>query len=174
MNAPRWRHGKGFAISRRIVLAPATAAAVLVCALTGCADGTDRTVARSTGHARPRPARLAPSIPAVFTSGSNACGNPYAINATTTSGTIPLVDCPGLAGLQPTPAVTIPVGGRVLISGVPAHASLTVHPGGLLIRHSDLFTAMHAGRVTVTIHDVLCATGRPQARTCTLLTVSVL
>ena len=69
------------------------------------------------------PRSLTPSIPSIFRTGTNNCGDPWAINATTTLRTVPLLDCPGLAGLRPTPTVKVDVGSAVLISGLPKTAT---------------------------------------------------
>jgi len=101
---------------------------------------------------------LKPSLPAWVTTGTNNCGNPYAINATTIHGTIPLLDCPGQAGLTPTPTVRVAVGGEVTISGV-TPAMLTVRPSTFVSVHGTSYIATRAGTTTVTIdHYPFCST----------------
>lgn len=127
--------------------------------------------ARVSRPAGPPP--LTPSIPGLFRTGVNACGDPYAINATSLAGTIPLLDCPGLAGLQPTPEIAVPAGGEVTIAGLPARASITVWPAGLLRGSGPTFVAVRAGIAVVTIHDHECvsAGGEAEPTTCPLLRI---
>lgn len=73
------------------------------------------------------PSSLTPSVPTDFRTGVNHCGDPYGLNATTVRGTIPLLDCPGFAGLRPTPALTIDPGGQILISGLSAGEAVGTH-----------------------------------------------
>jgi hypothetical protein len=117
---------------------------------------------------------LRPSVPAVFRSGTNACGNPYALSATTAQGTTPLLDCPGLAGLTPTPTVDVAVGAEITVTGVPA-ADLTVTPGALVAVRGTSFIATRPGRTVVTVHDHLCVADRDgrQPTTCALFVISV-
>lgn len=116
---------------------------------------------------------LTPAIPGVFRTGTNACGNPYAISATTVAGTVPLLDCPGLAGLHPTPSVAVAIGGEVTISGLPTDASITATPSGLLQAHGVTFVAVHSGTTVVTVHGYPCEPdpGNAQPSTCPLLRV---
>ena len=73
-------------------------------------------------------APLTPSIPGLFVSESNACGDPYEVTATTLKGTIPLADCPGWIGLHPTPSLTVTVGDEVTIAGLRDEVTLTEEP----------------------------------------------
>lgn len=115
------------------------------------------------------PSRLTPSIPGFFRTGINYCGNPYFLNATTTAGTIPLVDCPGLADAGRLPGVHVRVGAQVLISGLRGDAWLTVRPHRALTRDGDTFIARRRGRVVIVIHDYNCAP--PRGNTCPLVAI---
>ena len=118
-------------------------------------------------------ATLHPSIPGVFRTGDQNCGNPYGISATTVHGTIPLLDCPGLAGLRPAPVVHLRLGDDVLLSGIPSTASLSVRPPNLTRTTGSTLVAVDPGTTTVTIHDFDCVPlGRGQPRTCRLLLIS--
>lgn len=117
---------------------------------------------------------LTPSIPGVFRTGINHCGNPYGINATTTQGTIALLDCPGLAGLEPTPTLHVHVADEILISGVPKTASLTLEPDTLSQLGPGLYATTTPGTVSVTINNHLCHPPREtetQPRSCALLKI---
>jgi hypothetical protein len=128
----------------------------------------------STGPDKVVVTPLKPSIPGQFRTGVHACGNPYAVSATTVRGTIPLVDCPGEAGLRPTPSVTIRVGALVTIAGLPAKATLTEEPGTLtrVVQRTTLI-AVRPGRSVITVHNCFCAPRRRglQPKSCTLLTI---
>lgn len=115
------------------------------------------------------PIRLTPSIPGIFRTGVNFCGDPYAINATTEVGTIPLLDCPGLADAGRLPVLHVRIGAQLLISGLRGNAWLTVRPHRALARDGDTFTARRRGRAVIVIHDYECAP--PHGRTCPLVAI---
>ena len=141
----------------------------------GCTSGSGHD-ASTTG--RPRgafPAPLTPSIPPIFRTGVQHCGNPYAVTATTTEGTIALADCPGLVGLSPTPVDTIQVGDEVTIAGVPAHAFLTTVPDNLLRAEGTTFVAIRQGVAVITIHGSVCVpkSDGSQPSACPLLKLQI-
>src|SRR5262249_28390599 len=100
------------AARRRYALVATSVLAVLVLAL-------GLVLRLSTGPTTTHPGAplvLTPSIPAFWRNGLQYCGDPYAVNVTTTQGTKPLADCPGLVGGQLAPTVTVRVGAPLLIS----------------------------------------------------------
>jgi hypothetical protein len=152
-------------------------AMVAICATAGCTS-------TSTSRAHPSqpsridtapavPPSLKPSIPGVFRTGVQFCGDPYGITATTIAKTVPLLDCPGLADAGTLPSIDVQVGGQVLISGVPDTASLTLSPFGLTRRLGQTFVALRPGRTVITIHNYACAPplGDQQPDTCPLVAI---
>jgi hypothetical protein len=117
---------------------------------------------------------LKPTIPGLFRTGINACGNPYGATATTIDTTVPLLDCPGLTGVTPTPSVTVPVGGEITITGIRATSPLTISPSTLLTVHGTSFIAIKPGRTVVTIHHANClpANNNQPRTSCPILTIT--
>ena len=144
------------------------------CVLAGCTTGSghSRSASNSIGAVV---APLTPSIPGLFRTGVQHCGDPYAVTATTVDGTIPLADCPGLVGLRPTPVTTVHVGGEVTIAGLPAHAFLTTEPGDLLQGQGTTFVAVHEGTVVINVYGASCVqdSSGVQGETCPLLKLQV-
>ena len=155
----------------------ATAAALVV--VTACASGAHAGSASSitdgpTPSGRSRPAgHLTPSVPSVFTSGTNACGNPYAFSATSVKKTVPLLNCPGQAGLQPLPALTVKTGQQILISGIEPSYGVSVSPLGLLRRHGNTYTAIGTGNVLFVIHHYPFCNAPAGPNACRLLNVTI-
>jgi hypothetical protein len=85
--------------------------------------------------------------------------------------TVPLVDCPGQAGLSPAPSTRIGVGGEVTIAGLPRSASITVTPAGLLRAYGTTYVGVHSGIAHVVIHDYTC--DQPGGSSCALVNVQV-
>jgi hypothetical protein len=151
----------------------------LVVLISGCTTNSHHT----TSATPPRPSAatpttatvraLSPAIPGIFRTGINYCGNRYALNATTQKGTIPLVNCPGSAGVPPTPTVDLETGGELTISGLPATATLTTAPSDLLHAYGSTYIATRAGTTIITVHGYLCApiSAGPQPSSCALLQV---
>lgn len=165
----------GMVRSRRWLLVLGLGGLVLAA---GCAYGSGPVAAPSRASTTPRShmvVPLSPSVPGLFRTGINACGNPYLVNATTRTGTIPLVDCPGWAGLNPTPMTHLAVGDELTIAGVPARASLTIAPAEFLSPYGTTFLAIHPGTTVITIHDFGCVPdqGGSQPTTCPLVKVQV-
>lgn len=140
----------------------------------GCTHGQASTAVVTIGTRVVTP--LTPSLPPPATE-SNACGNPWAVTATTRQGTVPLLGCGGdVAGLRPPPTVTITIGGVLTISGVPATAHLTFAPSGLLDGHGTTYLGIRSGTAVVTIHGYRCASSPnddPRNDACPLLTVHI-
>ncbi len=144
----------------------------------GCTSGSGPLTAPSLASRTPGTqivTPLSPSVPGLFRTGTNECGNPYLVNATTRAGTIPLVDCPGWAGLNPTPSTHLAVGDVLTIAGLPARASLTIAPADFLKPYGTTFLAVHAGTTVITIHDYECVPnqGGNQPASCPLVQVQV-
>lgn len=119
--------------------------------------------------------RLTPRIPGIFRTGVNFCGDPFAVNATTLRGTIGLLDCPGVAGLQPTPTLTVTPGDQVLVSGLRRGASISSASGAVRLRH-DRFVAVRPGRAVVIIHHHSClpvGSSQRDRMSCALLAIVV-
>lgn len=155
----------------RAFLATVIATSVTVA---GCTSGSSDPT-RPGGSAGSVVVPLTPSIPGLFRTGVQHCGDPYAVTATTMSRTIPLADCPGLVGLHPSPFAVVAVGGEMTIAGLPQHAFLTVAPGGLLEAHGSSFVAERTGTAVITAHGVACVSesNGVQQTTCALVTVRV-
>lgn len=166
------------------VLGTSALSVAVLSVLVGCTAGAaSRPSAHTSPSATPSPAvrapeaapadtvpsRLTPAIPGIFRTGVNFCGNPYAINATTKAGTIPLLDCPGLADAGRLQVVHVRIGAQVLISGLRGNAWLTVRPSRALARDGDTFIARRRGRAVVVIHDYNCAP--PRDKTCPLIAI---
>lgn len=143
--------------------------------VSGASSTGIQSLGSSTVAAPSTPGSLTPSIPASFRSGINHCGDPYALNATTARGTIPLLDCPGFAGLRPTPSLTVESGDRVLISGLSASEMVTTQSSAVRPSRDGTFVAVQPGRAIVTIHNHPCvpAPSGQQRESCTLLVISV-
>ena len=138
--------------------------------LAGCTSGSGPD--RSIGSVPPP---LTPSIPGLFRTGVQHCGDPYAVTATTIDATIPLADCPGLVGLRPTPVDSIHVGDEVTIAGLPPRAYLTTMPADLLQAQGTTFVALRQGIAIVTVHGSACLPDSDgnQPDTCTLLKLRI-
>lgn len=121
------------------------------------------------------PSSLTPSVPTDFRTGVNHCGDPYGLNATTVRGTIPLLDCPGFAGLRPTPALTIDPGGQILISGLSAGETVGTQSPAVRSLPDGTFVAVQPGRAVLTVHNYPClpAPGGSQPTSCPLLVILV-
>lgn len=152
--------------------------------LTACGSGAvSASRATSTGVHSPAPASagtktpgpLTPSIPASVRTGDSACGNPYALNATSVRGTIPLLDCPGFAGLRPTPALTTDPGDQILISGLSADETVGTQSPSVRSLPDGTFVAVQPGRAVLTVHNYPClpAPGGSQPTSCPLLVILV-
>jgi hypothetical protein len=137
-----------------------------------CTSGSaDQPTPRRPGPVVP----LTPSIPGLFRTGVQHCGDPYVVTATTLDKTIPLADCPGLVGLRPLPVATVAVGGELTIAGLRANAFLTAAPGDLLQAHGSTFVALRQGTVLIIVHGLSCVpdSSGAQRDTCPLLKLHV-
>jgi hypothetical protein len=139
--------------------------------LTACTGAQHR--AAPTGTAPPTRSRSAPLVAAVPT-GTTNCGA-WLISATTLAGTMGLLSCAGQAGLPHPKLIQVANGGAVLITGIPATASLSITPAGLLAINGSTLTARGPGTAVITIHNWSCLplTSGTQPHSCTLARVQV-
>jgi hypothetical protein len=106
---------------------------------------------------------------------TTTCGS-WLLQATSPSGTFPLLNCGAAAGDDGGTAIQVKVGDQVLVTGWNStRISLTASPKNLVAQSGLLFLAKAPGITTVIVSGWSCSSVPPAAsapKTCPLLTIA--